>query len=172
MIFIGLAIFAVITVLFWQFPPVRVVAFCFFLICLDLYIKGRKWEKEDKEKERQKQEKIERLRKLKRGKYLYLDYEPWYQKLQGIEVEEETSPPDSSQEVDSSQDSSEPEEPIPRKQKRKRQRILDKLEFLSECRCLYRQSKTLVKQTRKEVNCEMSAYNNKSPNKPKFHKRD
>ena len=99
------------------------------------------------------------MRKLKRGKYLYLDNEPWYQKLQGIKVERETSPPDSSQE---------PEEPIPKKRKR----IGDKFEFLNECRCLYRQSKTLVKQTRKEVKCEMTIYRDKSPDKPEFHRRD
>lgn len=102
------------------------------------------------------------MRKLKRGKYLYLDNELWYQELQGIKVERETSPPDSSQ------DSQEPEEPIPKKRKR----IGDKLEFLNECRCLYGQSKTLVKQTRKEVKCEMNAYRDKNPDKPKFHRRD
>lgn len=102
------------------------------------------------------------MRKLKRGKYLYLDNESWYQELQGIKVERETSPPDSSQ------DSPEPEDQIPKKRKR----IGDKLDFLRECRCLYRQSKTLVKQTRKEVNCEMNTYRDKNPDKPKFHKRD
>ena len=102
------------------------------------------------------------MRKLKRGKYLYLDNEPWYQELQGIKVERETSPPDSSQY------SPEPEEQIPKK----RERIGDKFDFLRECRCLYRQSKTLVKQTRKEVNCEMNTYRDKNPDKPKFHRRD
>lgn len=106
------------------------------------------------------------MRKLKRGKYLYLDNESWYQELQGIKVERETSPPDSSQNVP--QDSPESEEQIPKKRKR----IGDKLDFLRECRCLYRQSKTLVKQTRKEVNCEMNAYRDKNPDKPKFHRRD
>ena len=148
--------------MFWDIPPVRVVAFCFFLIWLDLFVKARKWDKEDKEKEKQEQEKIERLRKLKRGKYLYLDNEPWYQELQGIKVERETSP------SDSSQDSPEPEEQIPKKRKR----IRDKRNFLKECRYLYRESKTLVKQTRKEVNCEMNTYKNKNLDKPKFHRRD
>lgn len=106
------------------------------------------------------------MRKLKRGKYLYLDNESWYQELQWIKVERETSPPDSSQNVP--QDSPEPEDQIPKKRKR----IGDKFDFLRECRCLYRQSKTLVKQTRKEVNCEMNAYRDKNPDKPKFHKRD
>ena len=43
----------------------RVVAFCFFLIWLDLFIKSWKWDKEDKEKERKKQEEQDRLRNLK-----------------------------------------------------------------------------------------------------------
>lgn len=160
--FIGIPIYIFLTILLWDIPPVRVVAFCFFLIWLDLFFKTRKWDKEDKEKEKKEQEKIDRLRKLKRGKYLYLDNEPWYQELQGIKVERETSPPDSSQY------SPEPEEQIPKKRKR----IGDKLDFLRECRCLYRQSKTLVKQTRKEVNCEMNTYRDKNPDKPKFHRRD
>lgn len=60
----------------------RVVAFCFFLICLDLLFKTRKWDKEDKKKEEDEKKKQEELRKLKRGKYLYLDNEPWYQEMQ------------------------------------------------------------------------------------------
>lgn len=102
------------------------------------------------------------MRKLKRGKYLYLDNESWYQELQGIKVERETSPPDSSQ------DSPEPEGQIPKKRKW----VGDKFDFLKECRCLYRQSKTLVKQTRTEVNCEMNAYKDKNPDKPNFYRRN
>jgi len=79
---LGIPLYVFLTVLFWDFPPVRVVAFCFFLIWLDLFIKARKWDKEDKEKEKRKQEEQERLRKLERGEHLYLDGEPWYQDLQ------------------------------------------------------------------------------------------
>ena len=61
----GIPLYVFLTILFWDFPPVRVVAFCFFLICLDLFIKSWKWDKEDKEKERKKQEEQDRLRKLK-----------------------------------------------------------------------------------------------------------
>lgn len=153
--------------MFWDWIPVRIVAFCFFLIWVDLFFKTRKWDKEDKEKEKQEQERIERLRKLKRGKYLYLDNEPWYQEMQGIKVERETSPPNSSQ--DEIQDSPESENIKPKK---KRKRCFNKLRLHYECRCLWRQSETLVKQTRKEVNCEMKSYRGNNPDKPHYHKRD
>ena len=61
----GIPLYVFLTILFWDFPPVRVVAFCFFLIWLDLFNKSWKWDKEDKEKERKKQEEQDRLRKLK-----------------------------------------------------------------------------------------------------------
>ena len=62
---LGIPLYVFLTILFWDFPPVRVVAFCFFLIWLDIFIKSWKWDKEDKEKERKKQEEQDRLRKLK-----------------------------------------------------------------------------------------------------------
>lgn len=100
------------------------------------------------------------MRKLKRGKYLYLDSELWYQEMQGIKVERETSPPDSSQ------DSSEPKEPKPKKK-----RIRDKIRLNRECRCLYRESKTLVSEIRKEVKTDMKN-RAKTPENPKYHRRD
>lgn len=129
---------------------------------LDLLFKTRKWDKEDKKKEEEQKRQQEELRKLKRGKYLYLDSEPWYQKMQETKVERETSPPDSSQK------SSEPEEPKPKK---KRKRIRDKFNLNYECRCLYRESKTLVSEIRKEVERDMKN-RNKTPDKPNYHKRD
>lgn len=82
--------------------------------------------------------------------------------MQGIKVEKETSPPDSSQ------DSSEPEEPKPKK---KRKRIRDKIRLNHECRCLYRESKTLVSEIRKEVKTDMKS-RNQTPDTPKYHRRD
>ena len=61
----GIPLYVFLTILFWDFPPVRVVAFCFILIWLDLFIKNWKWDKEGKEKESRKQEEQDRLRKLK-----------------------------------------------------------------------------------------------------------
>ena len=82
--------------------------------------------------------------------------------MQGIKVKRETSPPDSSQ------DSSEPEEPKPKK---KRKRIRDKLKLNREFRCLYKESKTLVSEIRKEVKADMKN-RNKTPENPKYHRRD
>ena len=48
----GIPIYVFLTILFWDWIPVRIVAFCFFLIWLDLFFKARKWDKEDKEKEK------------------------------------------------------------------------------------------------------------------------
>lgn len=86
----GIPIYVFLTILFWDWIPVRVVAFCFFLIWLDLFFKARKWDKEDKEKEKKEQEKIVRLRKLKRGEHLYLDDEPWYQDIQSTKEDDES----------------------------------------------------------------------------------
>lgn len=159
-----------LTILFWEWPPVRVAFFCFCLILLDLWIKVNKWDKEDKEEERRKQEKRERLRKLKRGQHLYIYNEPWYQEMQGIEVEREASPPNSSQDsVDSNVLTETEEENF--NPKRKRRRVLNKLVLIYECRCLYKESVKLVVKTRGEVNTDMKG-RNKNPKRPKYHKRD
>lgn len=165
----GFSIYMWITLLFWDWIPVRIVFGVFCLILLDLLIKARKWDKEEAEKERQKQERIDRLRKLKRGQHLYIYNEPWYQEMQKGKGEKETSPPFSSQ--DSAQDSSESSENNNPKPKKKRKRIFNKLVLFYECRCLYNESIKLVDEVRKEVNADMKS-KNKKPKQPKYHRRD
>ena len=166
---LGLSIYMWLTLLFWDWIPVRIAFFSFCLILLDFLIKARKWDKENAEKERQKQERIDRLRKLKRGQHLYIYNEPWYQEMQEDKGEKETSPPVSSQ--DSVQDSSESSENTNPKSRKKRKRIFNKFILFYECRCLYNESVKLADEAREEVSADMKS-KNKKPKQPKYHRRD
>lgn len=159
-----------LTILFWDWIPVRIVFGAFCLIMLDLYLKARKWDAEDKKREQDKQERIKRLRKLERGEHLYLDNEPWYLEMQGIKVERETSPPNLSQDSIQNSNPNSSESNVP-KPKSKRKCILNKLKFLYECRCLYKESVKIVTEARKGVNADMKS-NNKRPKNLKYHRRD
>lgn len=154
----AIPLYIFVTLLMWDWEPVRILAGVFLLIMLDLWVKCTLWDKSNERKAKEEKEKRERLQKLKRGEDLYIYNEPWYQNLSSevkIEEEKETSPP-----------SSKPKKKL--KEKRKRTKLENKIQLYRFCRCIYKQSQVmLVFAQGKEVNYKM-----KKPIRPKYHRRN
>lgn len=152
----AIPIYIFVTLLLWEWEPVRILFCVFWLILLDLWIRCTLVDRANERKEREEKEKRKQLQKLKRGKDLYIYNEPWYQNLSSevkIEEEKETSPPSS--------------KPKPKK-KRKRCKLENKIRLRHFCRCIYKQSHVmLVFAQTKEVTYKM-----KKPIRLKYHRRN